>query len=129
MVLLLRWLVSAVALYITVRAGQALHLHRFWVAPGIAGVEGLLVTSLAMGVINAVIRPIVRAMTLPLTCLTLGLSALLINALLFWLGSQIVPQKFHVAGWEAPLFGAVVMGLVGGLLNFLLVPHREKKRS
>ncbi len=127
--LLIRWLLNAVALFLTVKAGQALHLDKFWVAPGLAGAEGLLLTALALGVVNAVLRPIVRALTLPLTCLTFGLFALVVNAAMFWLASQVVPSKFHVAGWEAPLFGAVVMGLASGLVNMLVVPDREKRRS
>jgi putative membrane protein len=129
MQLLLRFLVSAIALYLTVRVGQALHIEKFWVAPGLAGAEGLVVTALALGIVNAVLRPIVRALTLPLTCLTFGLFALVVNAVMFWLASQVVPSKFHVAGWEAPLFGSVVMSLVSGLLNALVISKREKRRS
>ena len=132
--LLLRWLFSAAALYLTVIAANVLDAHypflhlRFFVAPGLAGVEGLLVTVLALGIANAVLRPILKALTLPLTCLTFGLFAFVINALLFWLSGQVMPTKFHVAGWQGPLFGSVVMGLVGGILNNVLVSKREKRR-
>lgn len=132
--LLLRWLFSAAALYLTVVAANVLDarypmLHlRFFVAPGLAGIEGLLVTVLALGIANAVLRPILKALTLPLTCLTFGLFAFVINALLFWLSGQVVPEKFHVAGWQGAFFGSVVMGLVGGILNNVLVSKREKKR-
>ena len=126
--LLLRWLVGAAALFVTVRVGQALHIEKFWVARGLAGAEGLLLTALALGIANAVLRPIVKALTLPLTCLTFGLFALVVNAAMFWLASQVAPTKFHVAGWEAPLFGSAVMSLVSGLLNALVVPRRERRR-
>lgn len=132
--LLLRWLLSALALYLTVVAANVLDarypfLHlRFFVAPGLAGVEGLLVTVVALGVANAVLRPVVKALTLPLTCLTFGLFAFVVNALMFWLAGQIVPGKFHVAGWQGPFFGSLVMGLVGGILNNVLVSKREKRR-
>ena len=130
--LLLRWLISAAALSLTVTAARLLDAHypllhlRFFVAPGLAGIEGLLATTLALGIANAVLRPILKALTLPLTCLTFGLFAFVINALLFWLSGQIVPDKFHVAGWQGPLFGSVVMGIVGGILNNVLVSKREK---
>jgi putative membrane protein len=133
MTLLLRWLLSAAALYLTVVAASLLDaryplLHlRFFVAPGLAGVEGLLATTLALGIANAVLRPMIKALTLPLTCLTFGLFAFVINGLLFWLSGQVVPDKFHVAGWQAPLFGSVVMGLAGGFLNNVLVSKREKR--
>ncbi len=132
--LLLRWFFSAATLYLAVVAANILNarypfLHlRFFVAPGLAGVEGLLVTVLTLGIANAVLRPILKALTLPLTCLTFGLFAFVINALLFWLSGQVMPDKFHVAGWQGPLFGSVVMGLVGGILNNVLVSKREKKR-
>jgi len=131
--ILLRWLFSALALYLTVVTANALDagnpsLHlRFFVAPGLAGIEGLLVTVAALGIANAVLRPLLRLLTLPLTCLTLGLFSFVLNAALFWLSCQIVPDKFHVAGWQAPLFGSLVMGLVGGLLNNILISKREKR--
>ncbi len=134
MYLLLRWLLSAFALYLVVVAANLLDvrypfLHlRFFVAPGLAGVEGLLVTAVALGIANAVLRPLLKALTLPFTCLTFGLFAFVINALLFWLAGQVVPSKFHVAGWQGPFFGSLVMGIVGGILNNVLVSKREKKR-
>ncbi len=131
--LLLRWLLSAVALYLTVLLGQFLTLRypgldlRFWIKPGLAGVEGLLLFVLALGVANALLRPLVQMLTLPLSCLTLGLFSFVINAFLFWLVGQFTPG-FHVAGWRASLFGSVVMSVVGGLLNNLLVSKRERRR-
>ena len=134
MTLLLRWLFSAAALYFTVLTANilgarnpGLNLH-FFVAPGLAGIEGLLVTVLVLGIANAVLRPILKALTLPLTCLTFGLFGFVINAVLFWLAGQAVPDKFHVIGWQGALFGSVVMSLVGGVLNNSLVSKRERRR-
>jgi putative membrane protein len=128
MKLLLRWILSAVALYVTVVLGQALNLHSFYVAPGAKGVEGLLMMVLVLGVVNAIIRPIVQLIALPLSCLTFGLLGFVINALMFWLAGQVIPG-FHVAGWEAPLFGSVVMGLVSGALNNLLISDGERRKN
>ncbi len=133
MILLLRWLFSALALYLTVVAANLLDQHypdlhlRFFVAPGLAGVEGLLVTVLVLGIANAVLRPVLKALTLPVSCLTFGLFAFVINALLFWLAGQAVPSKFHVAGWQGAFFGSIVMGVVGGILNTVL-SRRERRR-
>jgi putative membrane protein len=124
MQLLLRWILSAAVLYLTVLAGQALHL-RFYVAPGVRGVEGLLLMVVVLGVVNAIIRPIVALIAMPLSCLTFGLFAFVVNALMFWLAGQVVPG-FHVAGFWAPLFGSVIMGLVSGALNNLLISDRER---
>ena len=128
MYLLLRWLLSAVALYLTVVVGIALQIQRFSLASFPADVEGALVFVLLLGIANAVLRPLLKLFTLPLTCLTFGLFSFVINAFLFWLVGQYTPG-FHVAGWQAPLFGSVVMSLVGGLLNTLLSGReRERKR-
>ena len=133
MYLLLRWLLCAVGLYLTVAAANALNavypaLHlRFWVAPGLAGIEGLLLTVLVLGIANAVLRPVLRALALPLTCLTFGLFAFVINAALFWLAGQAAPSLFHVAGWQGALFGSVIMGIVGGFAN-MLASKRERRR-
>jgi len=128
MYILLRWLFSAVALYSTVYLGNALNIQTFYLAPFPKGAEGALVFVLILGVANAVLRPILQALALPLTCLTLGLFSFVINAFLFWLVGQYTPG-FHVAGWEAPLFGSVVMSLIGGLLNNLLVSKRDRGRN
>lgn len=125
MQLFLRWILSTVALYITVLLGQALHL-RFYVAHGVRGVEGLLLAVVALGIVNAVLRPIAQLIALPLSCLTFGLFGFVINALMFWLAGQVVPG-FHVGGFWAPLFGSLVMGLVSGALNNLLISDRERR--
>ena len=127
MYLLLRWILSAVGLYVTVLLGRALGL-RFYVAPGLAGVQGLLLMVAVLGVVNAVLRPVVKLIALPLSCLTFGLLGFVINALMFWLAGQFVPG-FHVGGLWAPLFGSVVMGLVSGALNHLLVSRRERRKN
>jgi putative membrane protein len=124
MQLLLRWILSVAALYLTVLAGLALHL-RFYVAPGLQGVEGLLLMVVVLGIVNAIIRPLILFIALPLSCLTFGLFAFVVNALMFWIAGQIVPG-FHIAGFWAPLFGSLVMSLVSGALNNLLISDREQ---
>jgi putative membrane protein len=128
--ILLRWIGSALALYLTTLAASALNardpaLHlRYVFAPGLAGVAGALLFVLALGTANAVLRPLVKMLTLPLTCLTLGLFGFFVNAFFFWLAGQFIPG-FRVAGWQFPLFGSVVMSLVGGLLNNVVVSRLE----
>jgi putative membrane protein len=126
--LLLRFLVGALALTITVKIGAYLGLH-LYLEPGLVGVEGACIGALALGIVNAVIRPILQLIALPITCLTLGLFSLVINAALFWLVGQFVPG-FHVTGFVASLFGTVVMSVVGAVLNTLLISksERDKKR-
>ena len=126
--LLLRWIFSAIALYGTVYAAAALHLPGFFIASGLPGVQGALIFVVVLAIANAVLRPLLQMFTLPLTCLTLGLFSFVINAFLFWLVGQFMPG-FHVAGWKAPLFGTVVMSIIGGLLNNLLISRREREQK
>lgn len=84
----------------------------------------LLIVALIFGVVNAVIKPIVKLLSLPLLILTLGLFTLIVNALMFWLTSwiaDVIDVPFHVDGffWEAVL-GALVVSVVSWLLNLLL---------
>ncbi|RIQ31172.1 phage holin family protein [Jiangella rhizosphaerae] len=84
----------------------------------------LLVVALIFGLVNALIKPVVQLLSLPLLILTLGLFTLIVNALMFWLTSWIADAldvPFHVEGffWEAVL-GALVVSFVSWILNLLL---------
>src|SRR6266545_365799 len=87
-----------------------------WVAdqllPGIVitGTGALIVSALVLGVVNALIRPILFFLTLPLTVLTLGLFVLIVNGISLALVAWLVPG-FHVAGMWSATLGAVVVGL------------------
>ncbi|MDR3708041.1 MAG: phage holin family protein [Capsulimonadaceae bacterium] len=125
--LLLRWVASAAALIITVYLGHALNLGlEFRATSGGAIVVTAFEAALAFGLVNAVIRPIVELVALPITCLTLGLFSLFVNALMFWLTSAIVPG-FRVEGFVAALFGSIAMSLVSGPLNWLLCAALERE--
>lgn len=124
--LLLRIVAGAVALYLTVLLGQHWHLG-LSAAAGMKGVEATAVAAVVLGAANAVVRPLVMLLALPLTCATLGLFGFIVNAALFWAVGQFVPG-FHVRGVEAALFGSVVMGLVSAILNALVVKPGERGR-
>jgi putative membrane protein len=89
--------------------------------PGIAVVSfyAALITALILGLINAIIRPLAVLLTLPVNILTLGLFTLVINALMFWLASSVV-KGFYVSGFAAAFWGALIMWLVGWVINDLL---------
>src|SRR5476649_2045846 len=96
---LLRWAASAAAFYITVMLGHMLHL-RIWLAPGGKGVLAAVVAAAVLGTVNAVIRPILQFLAMPISCLTLGLFGFVINAFTFWLVGYVVPG-FNVVGFLA----------------------------
>ncbi len=72
--------------------------------------------ALVLGVLNAIVRPILVILTLPITILTLGIFLLILNAFLLWLTSRIVPG-FHVDGFWAAFFGAILMTIISFILN------------
>ncbi|HEY3283598.1 MAG TPA: phage holin family protein [Armatimonadota bacterium] len=110
--LLLRWLCSVVALWITVKLGQLLGFDMELKAVG-----GAVIAVVMLAFLNTFVRPIILLLTLPLSCLTFGLFGFLLNALLFLLVGSGVVEGFRVHGFLAALFGSIVMGLTSGLLN------------
>lgn len=80
--------------------------------------EAVLVFGAVAGLINAFIKPVLSLLTLPLSCLTFGLFAIALNALLFWLGAWISPG-IETSAWGA-LFGSIVASLANGLIFSVL---------
>ena len=93
-----------------------------WVAaaliPGIVlrGLRYTLLAALVLGVINAIVRPVLVFLTLPITLLTLGLFIFVLNAFCLWLTARLVPG-FEVRGFVAALLGAIVISIVSWLVN------------
>jgi len=74
--------------------------------------RALIVSALLLGVVNAIIRPIILILTLPLTVLTLGFFILIVNGISLALVAALVPG-FHVAGLFSATVGAIIVGLTG----------------
>ncbi len=115
---LLRLFVSILALWLTGvlarQIGLDLRVDSFWAALGAV---------LLLGLFNATLGPLLKLVTLPLNCLTLGLVGFFINIFLFWLVSAIIPG-FEVAGFLAACFGSLVMGFLNGVLTSLLAKKK-----
>jgi putative membrane protein len=113
--LLLVWLINAAALFALPYVFPWVQVDTFWTA---------LVAALVLGLINALIRPVLVLLTLPVTIVTLGLFIFVINGLLFWwVGSFI--HGFHVSGFWSGVFGAIVYSLISWLLSSLLLRHDD----
>jgi putative membrane protein len=108
--LLLRWLLSAATLLLIAYFVPGFQVASFYAA---------LIAALVLGLLNAIIRPIVHILALPVTILTLGLFSLVINALMMWLASSMV-KGFDVDGFWPAFVGAIIMWLVGWIINGLL---------
>ncbi|MGD0837930.1 MAG: phage holin family protein [Polyangia bacterium] len=108
----LHWLTTATALAV------AVHL-----VPGIQvrSPARLLVAALVLGLVNAIVRPVLVILTLPITIITLGLFYLVVNGVAFALAAALVPG-FSVASLGAAVLGALVVGLVSSVLGWLLRP-------
>lgn len=113
MKVLVNWLVNAGALYVTARLVPGMLLSRELVP--------IFLTALVIGLLNAVLKPVLVLLTLPITLLTLGLFHLVLNAFLFWLAAALTPASwFRLAGFWPALLGAMVMSVVGMLLHALV---------
>ncbi|MGW9208346.1 phage holin family protein [Embleya sp. NPDC055664] len=83
----------------------------------------IIFVALIFGIVNAIIKPIVKLLSLPLFVLTLGLITFVINALMLWLTEAIsnrLDLDFHIDGFGAALLGALVIGLVSWFLSMIL---------
>lgn len=107
---ILRVLLNALAVLIVARLVPGVLVTGFWAA---------LLAALVIGLVNALIRPVLEFLSLPITVLTLGLFTLVINAFLFWLAAALVPG-FEISGFWAAFFGAIVFWLVSWATNWFL---------
>lgn len=112
--LLLLWILNAVAL-----------LAVTYLLPSIqvAGFGSALIAALGLGLINMLVRPVLTLLTLPLTVLTLGIFYLVLNGLLFWLASALIPG-FQVNGFASALLGAILYGVIAWALSALLIRNK-----
>jgi len=92
-----------------------------WLVPGVrlAGPIPAIIAGVLLGLVNALVRPILILLTLPFTLLTLGLFIFVVNAICFALTAALVPG-FDLSGFVAALFGALVVSIVSWIVNALL---------
>jgi putative membrane protein len=89
----------------------------------------LLVVALIFGIINATLKPLIKVVGCAFYVLTLGLVALVVNGLLLWLTSWIAGKlslPFHITGFWAAFWGAIIVGLVSWVLNLFIRDKRER---
>lgn len=107
MFLLIRWLIYALAIMFLAYVVPGISVKNFYSA---------LIAALILGLVNAVIRPLVILLTLPVNVLTLGLFTLVINALMLWFVATIV-KGFDVKNFFAAFLGALILWLVSWITN------------
>ncbi len=108
--LLLVWLLNSVALLVVA-----------YILPGIAVASfgSAMIAALVLGLLNALVKPVLVILTIPITILTLGLFLLVLNALLFWFAGSVL-SGFKVNGFWWALIGALLYSIISGLLTSLV---------
>lgn len=107
---LIHWIVLAVALLVTTRLVGGVNVNSF---------ATLAVAALVIGFVNALVKPILVILSLPLTILTLGLFYLVVNGACLMLAAALVPG-FTVSSWGSAIVGALVLSVVGWLLSTVI---------
>ena len=116
--LLIRWALNALALWLTVQLNVGLSMSRDGLGP-------LLIAALVLGLVNAVVRPIMVLLTLPLTLLSLGLFLLVINGLAIGIVAALTPLA--VSGFGGAVLGALVLTIISAILGRLFRDHKRKR--
>lgn len=108
---LITWLVTAVSLMITA-----------YIVPGfvVSSLGAALLAAVVIGLVNAIVKPILIVLTLPLTILTLGLFLFVVNGITIWFAGVLTPG-FDVTGLLPAMLGSIVLTLVTSLIDYLIV--------
>ncbi len=107
MYLLLRWLLNTLALFVVAHLVPHFHYR---------DLVSLAIAALVLGLLNAIVRPILFLLTLPLTIVTLGLFLIVLNAIMLEITSGIVPG-FTIDGFGWAMVGAIVLAIVSLFTN------------
>ncbi|MBW6455726.1 MAG: phage holin family protein [Trueperaceae bacterium] len=113
--LLIRWALNAAALWLTVQL-----LPGVTIAAG--GLGPLLIAALVVGLVNAVVRPVMVLLTLPVTLLTFGLFLLVVNGLALAVAAAVSPLQ--LAGFGSAVLGALLLSVFSALLSRLFAEPR-----
>jgi putative membrane protein len=107
MSILLRWLINALTILILPYIIPGFSVNNFYTA---------LIVALVLGIMNALVRPILIILTLPINIVTLGLFVLVINAFLIWFVSTFI-KGFYVAGFWPAFVAGLILTLVSWISN------------
>lgn len=110
---LVTWLLAALSLVVTAYVVPGFVINSFVAA---------LIAAVILGLANAIVRPILILLTLPLTILSLGFFLFVVNAITIWFVGAITPG-FSVEGFFPALIGSIVLSIVSSALNFFFKPE------
>lgn len=107
--IILVWIFSAIALLITSKLVKGFHLNDF---------KAAMIASFVIGFLNAIIKPILFILTLPINILTLGLFTFVLNAIILRIAAGILPS-FKIDGWFTAVKAAIILMIVQLFLNLV----------
>ncbi len=110
MFIIVHWLVLTIAVIASQYFVPGIHVDTFMTAVIVAAV---------LAFINTIIKPIVGILTLPINILTLGIFSLVLNALFFW-GVAYIVTGFHVNGFQAALYGSIIVSVINWIANKMI---------
>lgn len=116
MTIILRWVINALALLAVAFVVPGFYVESFYAA---------LIAALVLGLVNALVRPIILLLTLPITIITLGLFVFVINAGMLWFVSTMVKGLVIEGFWPAVL-AAIFLWAVGVVTNWFIKHAKEK---
>lgn len=123
MKLIVRIIINAIALAVTVYFLEGFNIS--------GGIGGLLIVSVVFGLVNALIRPIVSLFSLPITCLTLGLFTLVINAVMLILTDALAGGYLEISGdmgkkLITSIIAAIIISIISGILSWFVKEGKKK---
>lgn len=104
---IIRWLINALLLLLIAYLLQGIEVTSLYIA---------LIAAAILGLVNALIRPIIILITLPINIITLGLFTLVINALLFWFVASFL-EGFSISGFWSAFWGSLILSVGSWLSN------------
>jgi len=118
--LLIRWVVTALALWLTAT-----------IVPGLVTIRSAgaaIIAALVLGLVNAIVRPVLLLLTLPFTIVTLGLFIFILNAAMFGLAALLAGPGFQVHGFWGALVGSLLVSIISLVLNMIIGEAGKPKK-
>lgn len=111
----LNWLVNAAALWVATK-----------IVPGVfvEDMDSLFIAALIIGLVNAIIRPVLAFLTFPITVLTLGIFYFVLNGAMLYLAASLAPG-FALEGMLTAILAAIVMSIVATILHLFVTPKKK----
>lgn len=110
MSMLFRWAINSAGLVVIAYVVPGFNVDSVWIA---------ILSALVLGLVNALVRPLLVVFTLPITVITLGLFLIVINAMMLWLAASIIPG-FDIANFYVAMIGALIMWVISMATNWLI---------